>query len=89
MEDRSLEASSVPTDPEGSRGDSSADDYLLGEVAIAPPLDEFRRTYAKKTRSFHEDGATDQLAAYEKAFELGERLIQDALGEGDGEGDAC
>lgn len=89
MEDRSLEPSSVPSDPEGARGDSSSDEYLLGEVAIAPPLDEFRRTYAKKTRSFQEDGATDRLSAYEKAFQLGERLIQDALGEGDGEGDAC
>lgn len=84
MVDRPLDASSHGSTPlkEGG-GDGPTEEYLLGDVAIAPPLEEFRRTYAKKTRSFTEDGATEQLEAYQKAFELGESLIAKVTGNGE------
>ncbi len=61
--------------------------YLFSELAVQPPLEEFRRTYAKRLRSFEStDGEGDQLEAYRKAFELTEKKIIERLG---GEGFAC
>ncbi len=58
-------------------------EYYLDEVAIDPPLDEFRRTFEKKIRSFEGEGGEDRRAPYAKAFELGESLIRRELGLGD------
>ncbi|MEM7262474.1 MAG: hypothetical protein AAF488_10830 [Planctomycetota bacterium] len=64
-----------------SSDDASQDEFYLGDVAIDPPLEEFRRTFEKKIRSFEGDGGEDRREPYTRAFELGEAMIQRKLGE--------
>ena len=58
------------------------EDYLFQELAIDPPLVEFRRIFEKKSRSFEmDDEDNEKLEPYRKAFELGEAMILAHLGE--------
>lgn len=59
----------------------SSHPYLLGELAILPPLDEFQRQYQKKIRSFEGSGDSTTAAAYERAFRLGEAQLRQLLTE--------
>ncbi len=56
--------------------------YLFSDLAIDPPLEEFRRLLAKKLRSFVSEVTASELAPYRKAYQLGEEKIQRLLGEG-------
>ncbi len=49
---------------------------ILTSLQIETPLDEFRRHFAKKERSF--EGTADGRASeiHQRAFELAERLIR-------------
>ncbi len=61
--------------------------YLFEDLAIAPPLEEFRRLYLKKIRSFESEGKTEVPGPYRHAFELGERKILQQLGQEGGAGE--
>mgnify|MGYP000083921383 CR=1 FL=1 len=79
-----------PENGEGAVAGRQEEDqkYLFSELAVQPPLEEFRRTYAKRMRSFEstEEGEGDQQEAYRKAFALAEKKIIERLG---GEDLAC
>ena len=65
-----------------SRDANAEEGYLLAEMAVEPPLEEFRRLFAKKLRSFESDAEgedTGQVESYRKAFALGEAKILDRL----------
>lgn len=70
-------------DPANLRQPTSTDDarpdYFLDEVSIAPPLEEFRRVYAKKIRSFEGENNESQIEPYERAFRIGERMLIERL----------
>ncbi len=55
---------------------------MLGELKMAPPLEEFRRRYEKKLRSF-ENSEEQHLNTYREAFALGEQKILRRLREGE------
>ncbi|MFN0059244.1 MAG: hypothetical protein ACKVX7_12360 [Planctomycetota bacterium] len=55
--------------------------YLLGELAIFPPLEEFERQYQKKVRSFEGTGDSTTAAAYERAYNLGAAQLRQMLTE--------
>ena len=80
----------MPQRAEDDRQDDTAtsSDYLFRELAIDPPLEEFRRLYEKKIRSFELERGSGAIPPYQRAFELGEAKIRRRLGEEDGLGEA-
>ncbi len=70
----------MATDRDSKRR-GTGEGFLLGELKIAPPLEEFRRRYEKKLRSF-ENSELQDLTPYREAFALGEEKIRRRLREG-------
>ena len=70
--------------PRLRRGEKkSTDEYLLGEFTIAPPLEEFRRLFEKRLRSFETSEDPQKTELYRKAFTLGEEKIARIMEEGE------
>ncbi|MFQ5654239.1 MAG: hypothetical protein ACE5GW_05870 [Planctomycetota bacterium] len=71
--------------PSGDEGEETAKgvaekDLLLADLPIRPPLDEFQRLFAKKMRSFEGVDGEPESESYQRAFALGEAMIQRHLG---------
>ena len=79
-----------PESPRGSSRESSTGEtsYLFDDLAIAPPLEEFRRLYQKKMRSFESEGQEQVPGPYAQAFRLGESKILHQLGLDSGNTDS-
>lgn len=58
-------------------------EFLFSELAVEPPLAEFLRICEKKDRAFETSEDAAQVARYRRAFELGEKKLRRALGEGE------
>ncbi len=70
-----LDAEPAAEEPDANRGASDAElsdsEYFLADVAISPPIDEFKRTYEKKIRSFENDEDSERRKPFEAAYKLG------------------
>lgn len=54
--------------------------FLFSELAIGSPLEEFRRVFAKKLRSFETSDDPALAIAYRRVLALGEEKLQARLG---------
>ena len=65
-----------------TRREADSAGFLFADLSIDPPLEEFRRVFEKRMRSFEADGADDQTSSYLRAYEIGRAKIERLL-EGD------
>jgi hypothetical protein len=75
-------------EPSASEGSGPAPEsrragFLLGEFNIGPALEELRRLYEKKLRSFETSEDERKVSSYRRAFALGEEKILRRLEEGE------
>ncbi|MCA8960551.1 MAG: hypothetical protein KDC38_08560 [Planctomycetes bacterium] len=66
------------------RDDAGDDEFYLVEAMIEPALEEFRRTYEKRIRSFDGEDGEAKRTPYVKAYEYGVAAIRRRLGEEEG-----